>query len=133
MQNYELKEIIKIEGGKEILPIAISQPIICGTPTLMFSRTIFDSLGGTWISGIGNDMSDWALVCKALNQGWKVAALKDSFLKIYINHDAMKTVTSREKVASFRRVIHYFFPSIYYNEDDELKEEDEEGIIKRSS
>lgn len=45
----------------------------------------------------------------------------------------MKTVTSREKVASFRRVIHYFFPSIYYNEDDELKEEDEEGIIKWSS
>ena len=35
----------------------------------------------------------------------------------------MKTVTSREKVASFRRVIHFFFPSIYYNQDDDLKEE----------
>ena len=58
---------------------------------------------------------------------------KEQCLSLYINHDAMKTVTSREKVASFRRVIHYFFPSIYYNEDDELKEEDEEGIIKSSS
>lgn len=79
-----------LEGGKEILPIAISKPVICGTPTLMFSRKIFESIGGTWISGIGNDMSDWALVCKALSQGWKVAALKDSFLKIYINHSAVR-------------------------------------------
>lgn len=89
------KEIIRIhkadiEGGIEILPIAVANPVVCGTPTLMFSRTIFKSIGGTWISGIGNDMSDWALVCKALNQGWKVAALRESYLKIYINHDGVR-------------------------------------------
>ena len=30
-----------IEGGKEILPVAIANPIICGTPTLMFRRNVF--------------------------------------------------------------------------------------------
>ena len=79
-----------IEGGKEILPIAISKATICGTPTLMFRRNVFESIGGTWISGIGNEMSDWALGCKALKQGWKVAALKESYLKIYINHQSVR-------------------------------------------
>lgn len=80
----------EIEGGKEILPIAVSAPVICGTPTLMFRRNVFESIGGTWISGIGNEMSDWALVCKALKQGWKVAALKQSYLRIYINHEGIR-------------------------------------------
>lgn len=104
-----------IEGGKEILPIAVSKPVICGTPTLMFSRKIFESIGGTWISGIGNDMSDWALVCKALNQGWKVAALKDSFLKIYINHSAVRMSDPNFYKDNSARYIkfHYYFISEY--------------------
>lgn len=80
----------EIEGGSEILPIAISKPTICGTPTFMFRRKAFESIGGTWISGIGNDMSDWALGCRALKQGWKVAALKESYLRIYVNHQATR-------------------------------------------
>lgn len=80
----------EIEGGKEILPIAVANPVICGTPTLMFRRNVFESIGGTWITGIGNEMSDWALVCKALKQGWKVAALKESYLKIYVNHSSVR-------------------------------------------
>lgn len=116
-----------IEGGKEILPIAISQPIICGTPTLMFSRTIFESIGGTWISGIGNDMSDWALVCKALNQGWKVAALKDSFLKIYINHDAIRMSDSNFYKDNSARYIkfHSYFVSEY---SDIIRQHPKSGI-----
>jgi len=77
-------------GGKELLPIAVSDSIICGTPTLMFRRNVFTSIGGTWIAGIGNERSDWALCCKALKQGWKVAPLKESYLKIYVNHDAVR-------------------------------------------
>lgn len=80
----------EIEGGSEILPIAISKPTICGTPTFMFRRKAFESIGGTWIFGIGNDMSDWALGCRALKQGWKVAALKESYLRIYVNHQATR-------------------------------------------
>ena len=80
----------EVGGGKEILPTAVANPVICGTPTLMFSRKIFESIGGTWIAGIGNEMSDWALGCRALKQGWKVAALKESYLRIYINHGGVR-------------------------------------------
>lgn len=80
----------EVGGGEELLPLAISQPVVCGTPTLMFKRHVFASIGGTWISGIGKEMSDWALGCKALKQGWKVAPLKESYLKIYVNHDHVR-------------------------------------------
>ena len=89
-KEYLYDHFASIEGGKEILPDAIAKPIICGTPTLMFRRNVFEAIGGTWISGIGNEMSDWALCCKALNQSWKVAALKKSYLKIYINHQSIR-------------------------------------------
>lgn len=85
----------EIEGGKEILPMAVANPVICGTPTLMFRRNVFEAIGGTWISGIGNERSDWALVCKAINQGWKVAALKESYLKIYVNHQTIRMSDAR--------------------------------------
>lgn len=80
----------ELEGGAELLPIAVANPVICGTPTLMFRREVFQSIGGTWISGIGNERSDWALVCKALKQGWKVGALKESYLRIYVGHGAVR-------------------------------------------
>lgn len=89
-QEYLYDHSATIEGGIEILPQAVAKATICGTPTLMFRRKVFESIGGTWIADIGNEMSDWALCCKALKQGWKVAALKKSYLKIYINHQAVR-------------------------------------------
>ena len=94
-KEYLYDHSASIEGGKEILPIAIAKATICGTPTLMFRRNVFEAIGGTWISDIGNEMSDWALCCKALKQGWKVAALKESYLKIYINHQSVRMSDSR--------------------------------------
>lgn len=77
-------------SGSDLLPQAIANPIICGTPTLMFRRHVFEDIGGTWISGIGNEMSDWALVCKTLKKGWKVGALVDSYVNVYVNHGAKR-------------------------------------------
>ena len=56
--DYENDEYLydhkaEVGGGVELLPLAISQPIVCGTPTFMFKRHVFASIGGTWISGIG--------------------------------------------------------------------------------
>lgn len=102
------------EGGN-LLETALVEPVICGTPTLMFRREVFKSLGGTWIGGIGNDMSDWALVCKALKAGWKVGALKESNIKVYINHnsvrmsDIQKTKNEAEKYTLF----HSYFLNEY--------------------
>lgn len=110
---YEHK--VDIEGGKELLPIAISEPIICGTPTFMFKREVFEAIGGTWIPNIGNEMSDWALGCKALSLGWKVAVLKDSYLKIYINHNSTRLSDSNFYKDHSERYIkfHNYFLSEY--------------------
>ena len=100
-----------LEGGCELLPTAVSNAVICGTPTLMFRRQVFESIGGTWISGIGNEMSDWALVCKALKQGWKVAALKKSYLKIYVNHQSVRMSDSgfyKDSAERYKKFHQYF-------------------------
>lgn len=121
-----------IEGGKEILPIAIAKATICGTPTLMFRRNVFESIGGTWISGIGNEMSDWALGCKALKQGWKVAALKESYLKIYINHRSVRMSDSHFYQDRSERNIkfHSYFLSEY---TDVIKMYPESAVIHYES
>lgn len=97
----------EIEGGIELLPIAISKPIICGTPTFMFRRKVFEAIGGTWIANIGNEMSDWALGCKTIKQGWKVAALKESYLKIYVNHCSIRMSDSKFYENRFERNIKF--------------------------
>lgn len=131
-QKYVSEHSAEIEGGKELLPIAISSPVICGTPTLMFRRNVFESIGGTWISGIGNEMSDWALGCKALKQGWKVAALKESYLKIYINHISVRMSDSNFYQDSSERYIkfHSYFLSEYA---DVIKKYPESAVIHYES
>lgn len=88
--EYLYNHEANLKGGKELLKIAVADAVICGTPTLMFRREAFTSIGGTWIAGIGNERSDMALVCKALKQGWKVAPLKESYVKIYVNHQSVR-------------------------------------------
>lgn len=107
-----------IEGGVEILPQVISKPIVCGTPTLLFRRQVFEDIGATWISGIGNEMSDWALVCKALRRGWKVGALKDSYLKIYVNHGSCRMSDSTFYSDNAKRYIK--FHSYFLKEYEEI-------------
>ena len=118
----------EVEGGKEILPMAVANPVICGTPTLMFCRRIFESIGGTWIAGIGNEMSDWALGCRALKQGWKVADLKESYLRIYINHDGVRMSDPRFYENNAERYIkfHTHFLTEY---TDVIKEHPKAGIF----
>ena len=116
--KYLFDHEAKIEGGKEILPQAISDALVCGTPTLMFKRDVFASLGGTWISGIGNEMSDWALGCKALSQGWKVARLKESYLKIYVNHSAVRMTDGRFYKDNSQRYI--LFHNYFLNEYEDI-------------
>ena len=120
------------EGGKEILPMAVASPMISGTPTFMFRRRVFMSIGGTWISGIGNDMSDWALGCRALKQGWKVAALKESYLRIYVNHGAVRMSDPHfyKDNAGIYIKFHNYFLTEYA---DVIKEQPKVGILHYES
>lgn len=72
-----------IEGGIEILPLAVADSVVCGTPSMMFRRNAFENIGGTYIDGIGNNFSDWALATKAIANGWRVKKYDNSLVKIY--------------------------------------------------
>lgn len=87
----------ELEGGIEILPKAISGAFVCGTPSIMYRRNAFSDIGGTYIAGIGNEMSDWALTSHAISRGWSVKAYDKSLVKIYVNHgsERMTNYTSK--------------------------------------
>lgn len=106
----------KLEGGIEILPKAIEEGYISGTPSIMYRRIVFAEIGGTYISGIGNEMSDWALTTRALSLGWKVAAYNKSLVKIYVNHcyDRMTNYTAHGVSGAKRMVLfHQYFLNEY--------------------
>lgn len=118
----------ELEGGKEILPIAISGAFVCGTPTFMFRREVFQSIGGTWVASIGNERSDWALGCKVLMNGWKVAPLKESYLRINVNHNAVRLSNENFYRDSSERYIkfHNYFLREY---SEIIKEYPKSGVI----
>ena len=89
-KEFKGDHVAELDGGRELLPIAIGGSVICGTPSLMYRREAFASIGGSWIAGIGNDASDWALACATLKYGWKVAPLRESYNKIYVNHSSKR-------------------------------------------
>lgn len=81
----------------------------------MFRREVFESIGGTWIAGIGNERSDWALVCATLKKGWKVGALQESYLKIYVNHQSVRMSDSGyyQDTANRYKKFHQYFLDEY--------------------
>ena len=89
-KRYLYDHKAEYDGGKELLATAISDAIICGTPSLMYRREAFASIGGSWIANIGNEASDWALACITLKHGWKVAPLKESYINVYVNHSSTR-------------------------------------------
>lgn len=91
--NYLYTHEAGLEGGEELLPQAIANAIVCGTPSIMYRRNALEDIGGTYIRGIGNEMSDWALSLKALSRGWKVKAYEKSLVKVYVNHGLKRLTT----------------------------------------
>jgi glycosyltransferase involved in cell wall biosynthesis len=65
--------------------IAASAPIVCGTPTLMVRREIFNEIGGCYNDSIGYVGSDWELATR-ICQICDVDYLPESLIKVYVNH-----------------------------------------------
>ena len=131
-QKYLYDHEASYNGGLELLPVAVSGANICGTPTFMFRRNVFESIGATWVSGIGNERSDWALACKALKEGWKVASLKESYLKIYVNHSAVRMSDDKFYEDHYKRYVkfHNYFLTEY---SDVFKEHPKSAILHYES
>lgn len=65
--------------------ITPSAPRVCGTPTLMIRKIVFDEFGGTFNDSIGVIMSDWELVAR-ITQRYKVDYVPESLVRVYVNH-----------------------------------------------
>lgn len=107
-------------SGENLLELSLTAPIICGMPTLMFRREVFEKLGGSWIQNIGDPSSDWAMACKALRAGYKVGALKESYLRIYVNHGFQRL--SSEAATAQNATKHIQFHKYFLEEYDDIFE-----------
>lgn len=74
-------------------------PRVCGTPTLMIRKTVFDEFGGTFNDSIGVIMSDWELAAR-ITQKYKVDYVPESLIRVYVNHghSQLNTDFNAEKV-----------------------------------
>lgn len=117
-----------IEGGIEILPLAVADSVVCGTPSMMFRRCAFESIGGTYIDGIGNNFSDWALATRAIAKGWKVKKYDNSLVKIYqhkmarLSDNTIRGINGAKKMLLF----HGYFLDEY---SDVIKNNKKSGAI----
>lgn len=104
-----------LEGGSEILPKAVSGPYICGTPSTMYRRKAYLDIGGSYIGGIGNEMSDWALATRTIARGWKVKKYDVSLVRIFVNHgSAQMTTYSAQGIKGAKNMI--LFANHFLNE-----------------
>lgn len=93
--NDEPDKVIRIHATKlrgyvgETTPV---KPLVCGTPTLMIRRNVFEEYGGTFNDSIGIIMSDWELVAR-ITQKYKVDYIPESLVKVYVNHGHARLTT----------------------------------------
>ena len=69
----------------DVSDISVEMPRVCGTPTLMVRKDVFEKVGGTFNDNIGVVMSDWELVAR-ICQITKVDYIPESLVRVYVNH-----------------------------------------------
>ena len=84
--------IHKTELKGDVSCIAPTRPLICGTPTMMVRKTVFDEVGVTYNDSIGFIGSDWELMARVC-QKCKVDYVPESLIKVYVNHGHARLTT----------------------------------------
>ena len=67
----------------------VSEPVLSGTPTLMFRAEVIRELGGWKSQDEIGIISDWELCARAC-QKYKVDYVPESLVKVYINHGSVR-------------------------------------------
>lgn len=70
----------------DVSAIAVAGSNVCGTPTLMIRRDVFEMVGGSYDDSIGYIGSDWELSARVC-QVCMVECLPVSLVKVYVNHE----------------------------------------------
>ena len=122
MTYYDSKtgEIIKLHNPQyrgDIKDEVASQPVISGTPTLMFKSTFFRELGG-WKSpdeiGLA---SDWELCARAC-QLCCVDYVPESLVNVYVNHGSVRQSEDRSYYQNiYNHQIKFFNHFLYFFSD----------------
>lgn len=94
--NDDPAKVIRVHATKLhgfVGDITPAEPRVCGTPTLMIRREVFNEFGGTFNDSIGIIMSDWELAAR-ITQKYKVEYVPESLVKVYVNHGHRQLNTS---------------------------------------
>lgn len=88
--------------------LAVERPIIAGTPTLMFRRTVFAEFGGAWKDGIGLLGSDWEFATRVC-QKYQVDYVPESLVKVYVNHGSNRLSAGFYQDQQERQIIFHLY------------------------
>jgi len=86
--NNQPDKVIKVHNTQlrgYVGDITPTKPLVCGNPTLLIKRNVFNEYGGTYDDSIGVIMSDWELVAR-ITQKYQVDYIPESLVKVYVNH-----------------------------------------------
>ena len=75
----------KTELKGDVSVIAPTRPLVCGTPTMMIRRDVFEKVGGAYDDSYGYIGSDWELMTRVC-QLCQVDYVPESLVKVYVNH-----------------------------------------------
>jgi len=99
----------KPELRGDVSEIAPTKPLICGTPTMMIRRDVFEKYGITYRDDVGYQLSDWELMTRIV-QHCKVDYVPESLIKVYVNHGHARLTTNfYEDKAQKGIIFHTYF------------------------
>lgn len=94
-----------------VFDAVVEKPLVSGTPTLLFRKSIFDAIGGyKEASEIGVE-SDWEFACRICER-FKVDYVPESLVNVFINHGHVRMSNAKDYYAEIdKRIIkfHSFF------------------------
>ena len=93
--NDDPEKVIRVHKPElrgDVSEIAPTKPIICGTPTMMIRRDVFNKYGISYSDDVGYLLSDWELMTRIV-QHCKVDFLPESLIKVYVNHGHARQTT----------------------------------------
>ena len=76
----------------DVADISVETPRVCGTPTLMVRKDVFEQVGGTYNDSIGFIGADWELAAR-ICQITKVDYIPESLVRVYVNHSHARLST----------------------------------------
>lgn len=76
----------------DVADISVELPRVCGTPTLMVRKEVFEEVGGTYNDNIGIIGADWEMAAR-ICQITKVDYIPESLVRVYVNHSHARLST----------------------------------------